>query len=75
MAARVAAFCNSPGLASWSQRVIGDGGGNSSLGQQDERSEEDDEARTGQTFSGQLPVPTSRDFTSYLDCKNPAAVP
>jgi hypothetical protein len=34
---------------------------NPGLRQQDDRGEDNDEARTSRTFSGQLPVPTSRD--------------
>src|ERR1700688_2073785 len=75
VAARVAALYDSAGLPGRSERTSADGGGNPRLGQQDDGYEEDDEARTGRTFSGQLPVPTSRDFNSYLDCKNPIAVP
>lgn len=54
--------------------MIADRGGKSSLSQQGEGGNENDEARTSQTFNGQLPVPTSRDFNSYLDCKNPVTV-
>jgi hypothetical protein len=68
-------FFDAAGFAARSQRAGINGRGDSRLGQQNNGCDEDDEARTGQTFSGQLPVPTSREFNSYLDCKNPAAVP
>jgi hypothetical protein len=54
--------------------VIAYGRRNPGLSQQDDRGDDNDEAHTSGTFSGQLPVPTSRDSNSYLDCKNPAAV-
>jgi hypothetical protein len=49
------------GLAGRSQGAIAYSRRNPGLRQQDDRGEDNDEARTSRTFSGQLPVPTSRD--------------
>jgi hypothetical protein len=66
-------FFDGAGLTGRGQGVIADGRGYCCLTQQNNARGENDK-RTSRTFSGQLPVPTSRDFNSYLDCKNPIVV-
>ena len=56
------------------ESVITDSRSDSGLSQQNNGREENEKS-TNRTFSGHLPAPTSPEFNSYLDCKNPNIVP